>query len=138
MRPLISDFSPATGDSQLDNKLNDAMVRFLSRDPSARRDALEKLWDAFERLKTLELGGGPLKKSSASQPLTRAASGSEPFRELLENEFKALTGIGNDFTIRHHEHDKEDVPTDAAIDYLFVRLTSVISVVLRHTGRMAS
>ncbi|MGW2100010.1 hypothetical protein ACWCPX_20270 [Streptomyces olivaceoviridis] len=137
-RPLISEFRPATGDPQLDNKLKDAMARFLSREPADRRDALEKLWDAFERLKTLELGGGSLKKTSASQLLTRAASGSEPFRELLEAEFKTLTSIGNDFTIRHHEHDKEDVPTDAAIDYLFVRLTSVISVVLRHTGRMAS
>ncbi|MFJ4010888.1 hypothetical protein [Streptomyces sp. NPDC090026] len=137
-RPLISEFSPATGDSQLDNKLKDAMARFLSREPADRRDALEKLWDAFERLKTLELGGGSLKKSSASQLLTRAASGSEPFRALLEAEFKTLTGIGNDFTIRHHEHDKEDVPTDAASDYLLVRLTSVVSVVLRHTGRMAS
>ncbi|MET9580749.1 hypothetical protein ABZY30_35240 [Streptomyces massasporeus] len=136
--PLISDFRPSTGDPQLDSKLKDAMERFLSRNSADRRDALEKLWDAFERLKTLELGGGSLKKSSVSQLLTRAASGSEPFRELLEAEFKTLTGIGNDFTIRHHEHDKEDVPTDAAIDYLFVRLVSAISLVLRHTGRMAS
>ncbi|MEV7982778.1 hypothetical protein AB0P24_43640, partial [Streptomyces sp. NPDC086519] len=137
-RLLISNFRPSTGAPQLDSKLKDAMERFFSRDSADRRDALEKLWDAFERLKTLELGGGTLKKSSVSQLLTRAASGSEPFRELLEAEFKTLTAIGNGFTIRHHEHDKEDVPTDAAIDYLFMRLVSAISLVLRHTGRMAS
>ncbi|WKX19346.1 hypothetical protein [Streptomyces sp. HUAS CX7] len=136
--PLISDFRPSTGDPQLDSKLKDAMERFLSRDSVDRQDALEKLWDAFERLKTLELGGGTLKKASVSQLLTLASSGSVPFRELLDAEFKTLTRIGNDFTIRHHEHDKEDVPTDAAIDYLFMRLVSAISLVLRHTGRMAS
>lgn len=133
--PLISDFKPKTGDQQLDAKLNDAMARFLSRNPADRRDALEKLWDGFERLKTLELGGD--KKASAPQLITRAASGSEPFRELLDTEFKALTSIGNKFTIRHHEHDQDDLPTDAAIDYLFQRLASLIAFVLRATGRMA-
>ncbi|MFF3671996.1 hypothetical protein [Microtetraspora malaysiensis] len=135
-RPLIPDFKPRTGDQQLDTKLDNAMTRFLSRDLADRRDALEKLWDAFERLKTLELGGGPAKKSSASQLIIRAASGSESFRELLDTEFKALTSIGNKFTIRHHEHDQDEPPTEAAIDYLFLRLASLIALVLRNTGRM--
>ncbi|MEU7514524.1 hypothetical protein AB0B13_21425 [Streptomyces sp. NPDC042898] len=136
-RPLISDFTPCTGDSQLDEKLQDAMARFVSRNSADRRDALEKLWDAFERLKTLELGGGPNKKSSAEQLVTRAASDSEPFRELLDAEFKELTRIGNKFTIRHHEHDQDAIPTDSAIDYLFLRLSSVIALTLRTTARMA-
>ncbi|WP_328918513.1 hypothetical protein OHN99_09800 [Streptomyces jietaisiensis] len=137
-RPLIAEFRPSTGDVLLDGKLQDAMARFLSRDLADRRDSLEKLWDAFERMKTLELGAGSLKKPSANQLLTRAASGSEAFRELLEAEFKTLTGIGNRFSIRHHEHDQDDVPTGAAVDYLFVRLASLVSVILRHTGRMSS
>ncbi|WP_407110760.1 hypothetical protein ACE1N8_18875 [Streptomyces sp. DSM 116494] len=136
VRPLVSEFQPSTGDVLLDDKLRDAMARFLSRSSADRRDSLEKLWDAFERLKTLELGGGSFKKSSANQLLTHAASGSEPFRELLNTEFKTLTDIGNGFSIRHHEHDQADIPSDAATDYLFVRLVSLISVVLRHTGRM--
>jgi hypothetical protein len=113
------------------------MARFLSRNPVDRRDALEKLWDAFERLKTLEPGGGALKKPSATQLVTRAASGSESFRDLLVTEFKALTNIGNKFTIRHHEHDQDDLPTSAAIDYVFVRFAALIALVLHDTGRMA-
>jgi hypothetical protein len=136
-RLLISDFRPSTGDPQLDDKLNDAMARFLSRNPVDRRDALEKLWDAFERLKTLELGGGALKKPSAAQLVAHTASGSDLFRELLDTEFQALTKAGNTFTIRHHEHDQEDLPTDAAANYLFLRLASLIALVLRVTGRMA-
>lgn len=56
-RELLSDFAPRTGDADLDSKLRDATTRFLSRDLQQRVDALEKLWDAFERFKTLELGG---------------------------------------------------------------------------------
>ncbi|QDO51693.1 hypothetical protein FNV60_28740 [Streptomyces sp. RLB3-5] len=134
-RSLVSDFRPDTGDPQLDVKLNDAMARFLSRNPLDRRDALEKLWDAFERLKTLELGGDK-KKASAEQLLVRAVPGSELFRELLESEFRTLTSTGNNFTIRHHEHGKHDLPDGSAVDYLFVRLASLISLVLRNTGRM--
>ncbi|MGV9270271.1 hypothetical protein ACWDRR_37155 [Kitasatospora sp. NPDC003701] len=136
-RTVISDFKPATGDATLDAKLSEAVARFLSRNPSDQQDALEKLWDAFERLKTLELGGGN-KKASADQLLDRAAHGSAPFRSLLEQEFKVLTEIGNKFTIRHHEHDKHAVPARGAMDYLFVRMLSLISTVLRATGRLAS
>jgi len=131
-RPLISDFRPHTGDPQLDAKLSDAMSRFLSRVPADRRDALEKLWDAFERLKTLELGGQ--KKNSSAILLTKAAP--EPFRARVEAEFAALTSIGNDFMIRHHEHDKHDLPNDAAVDYLFIRLATLVAFILRQTDRM--
>jgi hypothetical protein len=57
---LVSEFRPATGDEQLDELLNDAVTRFLSRVPADRQYALEKLWDGLERLKTLELGGQKL------------------------------------------------------------------------------
>ncbi|MEV0534734.1 hypothetical protein [Kitasatospora sp. NPDC050463] len=136
-RSVISDFKPATGDEALDAKLTEAVTRFLSTSPSDRQDALEKLWDGFERLKTLELGGKD-KKASATQLLDRAAHGSEAFRMVLEQEFKALTEIGNRFTIRHHEHDKHPVPADAAVDYLFVRMLSLVSQILRATGRLAA
>lgn len=41
-----------TGDATLDDLVGEARVRFVSRDRSARRDAVEKLWDAFERTTT--------------------------------------------------------------------------------------
>ncbi|WP_051174042.1 hypothetical protein [Amycolatopsis orientalis] len=56
-RSLVSEFQPDTGDLVLDEKLIDAVSQFLSRRPADRQDALEKLWDACERLKTLELVG---------------------------------------------------------------------------------
>lgn len=134
-RSLVSEFRPSTGDATLDGLLEDAMVRFLSRRPADRQDALEKLWDAFERLKTLEDPAD--KAASATKLLGDAALGSDPFGDLLTDEFRLLTRVGNNFTIRHHEMVKTPPPSDDARDYLFVRLGSVIAVVLRHTGRMA-
>lgn len=134
-RQLLSDFAPHTGDAELDAKLSDAVTRFLSRSPQDRVDALEKLWDAFERVKTLELGGGDMKKKSILQLIDRAAPGSG-FRDQLEAECNALTEIGNTFHIRHFEHDREPLPGPAAVDYLFVRLAAVVAFLLRQTGRM--
>lgn len=132
-RRLVSEFRPSTGDARLDGLFDDAMGRFLSRNPADRQDAVEKLWDAFERLKTLEGN----KVVGAPKLIKDAALDSEPFRELLTEEFILLTRVGNNFTIRHHELDKTPPPSDDVRDYLFVRLASVIAVVLRHTGRFA-
>jgi hypothetical protein len=132
-RKLISDFKPKTGDSELDTKLRQAMVRFQSRTPADRQDALEKLWDAFERLKTLE---SPSKKASVAKLLARAVP-LVPLQKRVEAEFVELTAIGNSFAIRHHERGTPALPDDDARDYLFIRLAALIAYVLRRTGRMA-
>ena len=82
-RPLLSDFVPDTGDPRLDEQLRTALTRFLSRNAPDRQDALEKLWDAFERVKTLELGGD--KRASIMQLIGRAAPSSR-LREHLDAE----------------------------------------------------
>lgn len=55
-RETIADLDPDSGDATLDDLIRDARQRFLSRQPEEARVALEKLWDGFERLKTLEPG----------------------------------------------------------------------------------
>jgi hypothetical protein len=72
--------------------------KFLNRSLNVRRESLEKLWDAWERLKTVEPGKD--KKASAKALLDKAAV--EPnFRNKLEQEARELTDIGNTFMIRH-------------------------------------
>jgi hypothetical protein len=132
-RPLLSEFTPNTGDPRLDELLRTAVVRFLSRNSSDRQDALEKLWDAFERLKTLELGGD--KHASMTALIDRAAPNSG-LREHLSAEAKALTNIGNSFHIRHFEHGQEQLPGPGGVDYLFIRLVALIAFLLRQTHRM--
>ena len=95
-------------------------------------DGLEKLWDAWERLKTIE---DPTdKKNSVTKLLDRAAA--EPnFRQALEREAVALTEIGNKYMIRHSEIGKIQIQTIAQMDYFFHRLFALISLLLRATGR---
>lgn len=91
--------------------------------------AVEKLWDAFERLKTYYSPG--LNKSASANKIIEDMSASEPnFKELYETEFKALTNIGNGFRIRHHETTKTDITDNRQYDYFYKRCLALISVAI--------
>lgn len=121
-----------TGDRELDKLLETATARFLDPDPAARRDALEKLWDAWERLKTIEPGKD--KKASTAALLNRLST--EPkLREALAKEAVELTRIGNTFQIRHSETTQIRLELDDHVDYMFHRLFAIVRLALRVTGR---
>ena len=121
-----------TGDRALDEMLEDARHKFLNRDLKVRRESLEKLWDAWERLKTLELGKD--KKAQATALLAKASR--EPhFLARLEQEATELTEIGNSFMIRHTETDKIPISDSAHVDYLFQRMFAMVRLLLRCGGR---
>ncbi len=123
---------PQSGDATLDNLLQLACERFRDPAPSARNDAIEKLWDGWERLKTLAGGN---KAESAQAMLDAVALPGSRFRELVETEARALTKIGNEFHIRHFETDKTPL-LPAEVDYLFHRLFALINLILN--ARMCS
>lgn len=117
----------STGDATLDSLLEEARQKFTSPDSKVRKDGLDKLWDAWERVKTLEPGRD--KKDSTAKLLDKAAT-EHTFRQLLESEAKELTRIGNDFRIRHSETNRIEIDRSAHVDYLFYRLFSLISLLL--------
>ena len=124
----------ATGDSDLDIMLESARQKFLDPGENVRREALEKLWDAWERVKTVE--PGPDKRAQTTALLDRAAGSSGPnFRQMLETEAREVTSIGNAFQIRHTETTQERLVDSDHVDYLFHRLFALIRLVLRTTGR---
>ena len=95
-----------------------------------RLEALEAIWDAWERLKTLGTGGN--KKIQVKSLLDQTAGSSSPqFRAKLEQEAKELTQIGNGFQIRHSETSQEPLSKSQHVDYLFHRLFAFIQVILR-------
>jgi AbiJ N-terminal domain 4 len=121
-----------TGDDQLDKLLEVSRDKFLNRSLDTRRDSLEKLWDAWERLKTIESGKD--KKASMKMLLDMAAS--EPtLRRRLDDEAIALTEIGNTFMIRHTETNKIPVVLSEHVDYLFHRMFALVRLLLRTSGR---
>lgn len=121
-----------TGDSELDNLLEAARSRFFDSDSSIRTDSLEKLWDAWERLKTLE---NPDKRRGISLLLTRSVP-CDSLREEIEKEARQLTNIGNTFRIRHHEVGTVELQDDYDVDYLFYRLFGLIWRLLKGTNRV--
>ncbi len=122
-----------TGDAPLDQMLATATQKYLHHDPAGRSESIEKLWDAWERLKTIESGRD--KKASTANILDKAAA--EPaFRDLLEKEALQLTEIGNKFMIRHSEVGKVPISTSAQVDYLYQRLHAAIWLLLRSSGRL--
>ena len=122
-----------TGDSMLDALLEVAQRKFLDPDPTVRREGLEKLWDAWERLKTVEPGKD--KKEQIGNILDKAAS--EPvFRSRLDVEAKALTDIGNQFLIRHAETNQVPLQRDEHVDYMFHRMFAIVFLLLRMSSRI--
>ena len=136
VRRLMADLQPNSEDKELDNLITEARKRYLSHKEDERRIGLEKLWDAFERLKTIEplADGKSNKKASAEQLLSRITD--EPLRKVVEDDMEALTAVGNQFLIRHHETDKHVVPVEG-YDYLFARMSNVIITLLRASNRLA-
>lgn len=121
----------ATGDTELDGMLEDARKKYLDPDLGVRKEALEKLWDAWERLKTLL---DPDKRRGVQKLLDQATSESN-FMGLLESEARSLTDVGNNFMIRHSERDKIPLANGEQVDYFFHRMFSLIRLLLRSSGR---
>jgi hypothetical protein len=121
-----------TGDGEADRLLEDARRLVVSRRFEERRRALETLWDAFERIKTLEPGAD--KRGQATAILDKAAQ-SPRLRAVLEREAKELTEIGNTLQIRHFETSQERLEHAEDVDYLFHRMFSFLRFVLHRTGR---
>ena len=122
-----------TGDVVLDGILEKARSKFFEPDETTRREALETLWDAWERLKTL--GSGRDKKAQTTSLLDGVAgSPSTKFRATLEREAKELSYIGNSLQIRHSEIDQENLSESEYVDYLFHRLFCFIQLILRRNN----
>jgi hypothetical protein len=105
-----------------------ATTLYYSSNLSDKQIAVEKLWDAFERLKTY-YGD---KKTSADRIIADMADGNDHYAKLLSDEFKVLTAIGNEYRIRHHETDKIEITDTNYHAYFFQRCFALIDLVLKY------
>jgi len=128
LKEALGDTVFQTKDKTLNKMLEDARQKFLNSDSAVRRESIERLWDCWERIKSLERPDD--KKASITLLLNKAATQTE-VREMLEEEARKLTDIGNSFHIRHTEVQQTLVSDNHIIDYLFHRLFCMIMLVLR-------
>jgi hypothetical protein len=133
LREVLSRAEFRSEDPDLNRLLYTARTKFCAPDFHTRYDALKVLWDAFERLKTLE---PPHDKRASATALIAKVSPEAAVREMLDVEMrKDLNDFGNGFFIRHAGADQVSLQTSEEIDYLFHRLFAVIRLLLRSTGR---
>ncbi len=133
MRVLWSSMLPPTGDAVLDELLATSQHKFADPDLTVRKEALEKLWGAWERLKSIE----DTDKQRSVDLLLAYAAADESFRSLLNEEASKLTRIGNSFQIRHSETNQTLLTEPAHIDYLYARLFTLIHLLITTREREA-
>ena len=92
--------------------------------------AVEKIWDAFERIKTYYYPSLN-KKKSAEKIIKDISFENENIEMMFDVEFKTLTDIGNNYRIRHHEKNKVDISNDLHYEYFYKRCLSLISIILK-------
>ena len=111
-----------------DHEFNKLVEQAFQYYKEARIDtATEKIWDAFERIKTLYKQYD--KKGSITKLIDIVSKNNAEYREMVEDEFTSLTKLGNDFRIRHHETNKKDICCKEHYDYLFHRCIAVLRLV---------
>lgn len=114
----------------LKSLLQDTIKLHRSPKPEQNYTAVEKIWDALERLKTYNTNVN--KKRSLEIILNNVAHGDKVFIDLFDDEFQALTKIGNNFRIRHHETNKINITDNRYFDYFFNRCMSLIALVIQY------
>jgi hypothetical protein len=120
-----------TGDRTLDNMLDECRAKFSDRNPLVRREALERLWDGWERLKSL---ADPGDKKRSIKIILDATAAEPSLRARMEEEATELNSIGNSHLIRHSEVNQVPVIDVDQVDYLFHRLFAMIQLILRKKG----
>jgi len=114
-----------TIDQELNKLVEEAKERF--KNPADKKIALEKLWDAFERIKTYF---DPNKRLSSEQLVNLISTGFD--HDFINNEFRELTSIGNSYNIRHYEQDKIIITEDKHIEYLFFRMLALLNLCIEN------
>lgn len=115
-----------TGDQILDVMLEESRTKFSAPDPLVRREALERLFDCWERIKTL----AHTDKAKSIKAILDKAAPESVFREVLEREARELTKLGNEHLFRHHEITQTPVIDSQHVDYLYHRLFAMVVLLI--------
>lgn len=120
---ILNNYFEST-DETVNEKIIKSRNLFLNHDIGG---ALENIWDAFERIKTIftELD----KKNSIKKVCDVCATSLD--YENINSEFLELTNLGNNYQIRHFETNKKPINDDNTKIYLYFRMLSLITFVIK-------
>lgn len=115
----------------LKDLLLESLYLYKNPRPEFHKLATEKIWSALERLKTVFVTNDVDKKKSADKVIRIMANSDNNYIELLRTEFYALTNIGNNYRIRHHETDKTEITDERYYDYFYGRCFALIALAIK-------
>lgn len=127
---LLFNKNSSSTDSKLNDLIDQAKHSFINGN---KQIALEKIWDAFERTKSLQVGD---KKQSTSTIIHNLSD--EINSDFFNNEFKELTYIGNNYQIRHFEKGVKEIKDDRIKEYLFFRALGLIELAINKVSALQS
>lgn len=126
-KDLIGKKLPSSTEEELKNLVIESKIYIVKDEYREKIVGVEKLWDAFERLKTIKATD---KKESIENIISLITNDDEEIKAMLTKEFNELTKIGNSYSIRHHEMEQKKLPNIHYVEYLYFRLLSLISCVI--------
>ena len=106
----------------------EAESNYKKQDIDSIQRALEKIWDAFERIKTYYSSD---KKKSLDKIITIISNDDAKLHDKLNTEFKELTEIGNKYQIRHFETNKIPITDIRVKEYWYTRCIALINLVIK-------
>ncbi len=127
-KPIIE----AMPEKELKKLVEEAIALHKSRKQEDHHLATEKIWDAFERLRSYYIKEEKDKKASANRIIDEISQGDSVYKDLFTKEFLELGAIGNNYRIRHSEIGKTDIPNDDYFDYFFSRCFAMIVLALKY------
>lgn len=116
-----------TGEQMLNEFLTEACREILDPDAQIRGEAVERLWDAWNRLKTIDTHD----KKDGIKALLDCAASEEVFRQIIERDASELTKAGDNLRIRHSETNKPEIERPYQNEYLFYRLLNLVWLILQ-------
>lgn len=130
---LLNEKIPSTTEVELRNLIHESKNYIKKKNFDEKKIGLEKIWDAFERLKTIK---GSDKKKSTNHLISIVSGDDKDILRLLNKEFADLTEIGNQYSIRHSETTQKKLPDNRFVEYLYFRMLSLVSLVLESVEDM--
>lgn len=135
---VLTDMESKIPDQTLNELIRKAKDEYIKSDVY---NAIQTLWDIFERIKTLLVPEN--KKKSTNNLIEHVGNklfldnkeASQHTVDLLDKEFKTLTECGNKYNIRHSERDTFNVHNKPELlRYLIKRISSLLELLLPHVA----
>lgn len=110
----------------------EAEENYKKQDIGSKQRALEKIWDAFEKLRTYY---NEDKKKSVSKIIKIISEGDIQLEDKLNSEFLELGYIGNNYQIRHFETGKIPITDIRLKEYWYTRCLALINLAIKFIER---